>query len=575
MTSPSSQLTPLEWDGTLATYPFDAGPYRRDDVSSTNAEAVEWFQLGLNWTMAFCHEEAIACFERAVVEDEGFAEAWHLISYSHGPDYNVHQNVGYAEISAQEAGYPCQKTATMAAGLALQHKARAGPAWAALIDAQQGRAALPFSEAVLEPYSEALRDVHEEFPDDADVAFFFADSLMQLTPWAIFDFSTKREAPHTAEAKAALLGGLRLRPQHPGLQHMLIHLLEMSPDPGECLPYIASLRTSAPDLGHLRHMPSHIDALVGNYADGVLANQRAWAADVKFQRFALGQDLALPVYAEYMAHDAHMGVYCAMLGGMEAAARDLGAKLRTYIEDCVRRYPEAAFTFDLYHPVFLHALVRFGRWEEVLEQEMPEEREEGKGENLLCGSATYTHYARGLAFAALGEVGKADAEREAFDRLRATEAVKTRIMHNNNAPDLFELAAHMLRGEIQYRRGEFEEAFANLREAVKREDGLHYDEPWSQMQSIRHALGALLLEQGHVDDATAVFREDLTWHPNNVWALTGLHNCLRKAKGAKNADSDELERVRAAVDAAAEHADFTVTAACGCAGLKIVSAASK
>ena len=67
----------------------------------------------------------------------------------------------------------------------------------------------------------------------------------------------------------------------------------------------------------------------------------------------------------------------------------------------------------------------------------------------------------------------------------------------------------MLRGEILYRQAKYDEAFAALRQAIAFEDTLPYDEPWGWMQPARHALGALLLEQGHTDEAEAVFREDL------------------------------------------------------------------
>jgi hypothetical protein len=50
-------------------------------------------------------------------------------------------------------------------------------------------------------------------------------------------------------------------------------------------------------------------------------------------------------------------------------------------------------------------------------------------------------------------------------------------------------------GEIEYRRGAFDAAFAHLRTSVRLDDDLPFDEPWGWMQPTRHALGALLLEQ--------------------------------------------------------------------------------
>ena len=92
-------------------------------------------------------------------------------------------------------------------------------------------------------------------------------------------------------------------------------------------------------------------------------------------------------------------------------------------------------------------------------------------------------------------------------------------------------------GEIAYRRGEFDAAFAHLRKSVELDDNLPYDEPWGWMQPTRHALGALLLEQGRVEEAAAVYRADLgvdrtlsrcCQHPENVWSLHGFHECLMR-----------------------------------------------
>ena len=48
----------------------------------------------------------------------------------------------------------------------------------------------------------------------------------------------------------------------------------------------------------------------------------------------------------------------------------------------------------------------------------------------------------------------------------------------------------------------------------------------SWMQPPRHALGALLLEQGEVAEAATVFAADLAAHPGgNIWALHGLAEC--------------------------------------------------
>ena len=85
----------------------------------------------------------------------------------------------------------------------------------------------------------------------------------------------------------------------------------------------------------------------------------------------------------------------------------------------------------------------------------------------------------------------------------------TRYLFNNTCLDILAVAAEMLDGEVAYRRGDLEKAFGHLRRSVRLDDSLPYDEPWGWMQPTRHALGALLLEQGRVEEAEAVYRADL------------------------------------------------------------------
>jgi tetratricopeptide (TPR) repeat protein len=127
----------------------------------------------------------------------------------------------------------------------------------------------------------------------------------------------------------------------------------------------------------------------------------------------------------------------------------------------------------------------------------------------------------------------------------------------------------MLRGEIEYRKENFDLAFAHLRRSVELDDTLPYDEPWGWMQPTRHALGALLFEQGHLTEAETVYREDLglgetlsraSIHPDNIWSLKGLHDCL-KARG----DTIELPQIKQRLDLALARADRAVAASCFCA----------
>ena len=144
------------------------------------------------------------------------------------------------------------------------------------------------------------------------------------------------------------------------------------------------------------------------------------------------------------------------------------------------------------------------------------------------------------------------------------------MLFNNTCQDILAVAEEMLNGELEYRKGNNEAAFAHLRRSVELDDTLPYDEPWGWMQPTRHALGALLMEQGRHEEAEQVYREDLglvpslsraCQHPDNVWSLHGLHECLKR-----RGEEAEAVLIGQRLDMALARADVTIKASCYCRG---------
>jgi tetratricopeptide (TPR) repeat protein len=211
-----------------------------------------------------------------------------------------------------------------------------------------------------------------------------------------------------------------------------------------------------------------------------------------------------------------------------------------------------------------HVQIRFGRWRDIVAEPLPEDQ------SLYCNTTASLHYAKAVAQAALGEVAAAEAERAKFMAARA-KVPESRYLHNNRCVDLLDVAEQMLDGELEYRKGKHDAAFAHLRKAVELEDALNYDEPWGWIQPVRHALGALTLEQGKIEEAEQAYREDLGLagnlpraciHPDNIWSLKGLDECLRR-RGA--ADTAEAKLIRQRLKLSAARSDLPVGASCHCA----------
>src|SRR6185437_15158157 len=96
-------------------------------------------------------------------------------------------------------------------------------------------------------------------------------------------------------------------------------------------------------------------------------------------------------------------------------------------------------------------------------------------------------------------------ERALFREAVARVPTERRFL-SNFARNTLAVGEAMLDGEVEYHRGNHEHAYAHLREAVRRDDNLNYTEPWAWMHPPRHALAALLMEQGHFTEAESVYR---------------------------------------------------------------------
>ena len=150
----------------------------------------------------------------------------------------------------------------------------------------------------------------------------------------------------------------------------------------------------------------------------------------------------------------------------------------------------------------VHAPIRFGKWREILAMPLPEDP------ILYCTTTAMLHYARGLAHAVLEDVPAAEVEQSRFEAAVA-RVPSARIVFNNTCLDILAIAARMLHGEVSYRAAitrPHSSIFALRSGSPTR---CPTTSPGAGCSPPRHALGALLLEQGRVEEAEAVYRADL------------------------------------------------------------------
>jgi tetratricopeptide (TPR) repeat protein len=544
---------------------YELGTYGRP-VSTSSREAQLWFDRGLVWCYAFNHEEATRCFAKATEFDPECAMAYWGIAYAGGCNYNKPWEA-FREDELQQALVSVRN----AMEKALTRLDSASPVERALIKALEHRypSQPPGPDAFSawnDAYAGAMRGVYAAFPDDLDVSSLFAEALINRTPWKLWNLASNRpaEGASTVEAVEVLEKALRRAKEdgsepHPGLLHMYIHTMEMSPRPERALAASNALRDLVPDAGHLCHMPSHIDVLCGHYYDAVVANTKAIQADARY----LEREGPLNFYTLYRCHNYHFKIYAAMFLGQYRTALDAANQMIATIPEELLRVQSSALAdwLEGFVPMKLHVYIRFGKWEEITAEPLPADRD------LFCVTTAMLHYAKGVADAATGRVQSAEAEKSRFDQA-AARVPDTRYIFNNKCIDILAVAAEMLNGELEYRKGNVEQAFWHLRQAVALDDNLPYDEPWAWMQPTRHALGALLLEQGRVAEAEQVYRDDLglnatlsrpAQHPDNVWSLHGYAECLHRQH--KHAEAAAVE---ARLDAAKALTDVPIHASCYC-----------
>ncbi|MEQ9205909.1 MAG: hypothetical protein RLN78_00930 [Phycisphaerales bacterium] len=509
------------------------GNYARA-ITTDSREAQEWFDQGIQLMYGFNHDEAVRSFAMAAEVDPSAAMAWWGVAYCQGININ---DPAMTEERSQKARAAADKAIA-----ALDDESEVERA---LVHAVSARYAWPTPEdrgGLDRAYADAMGEVYWKFGEDGDVGALYAESLMNLQPWDYWEVDGTPKGRIT-EVVDVLERVMREHPEHPGAKHFYIHAVEASSDPDRAVAAAEELIDMVPGSGHLVHMPSHIFIRVGRYQDAAASNRTAIAAD----RSYFAQAPAPGMYAAYYAHNLHFLAFASMMSGdfstAIGAARDLENEMP---EPALRAF---AGLVEGIMPSSLHVLIRFGKWEEILEQsDYPEWR--------FMSRATWA-YARSVACSALGRTEQAREEMAEFER-RVALVPEEWYVFNNRVHDVLPIARAMMKGELLYREGKKEEAFALLREGIAQEDKLVYDEPPAWMLPVRHALGALLVESGEFFEAEKLYREDLEKNRNNGWALVGLRAALagQGKMGEAMAMDSKIERAFASADTVVESSCF-------------------
>ena len=504
-------------------------------VTTNDRLAQKYINQGMVLAYGFNHAEAARSFYYAAKLDPDCAMAYWGFAYVLGPNYNA----GMEPDNYQRAYDAVQKAKELASKNASQKEKD-------LINALSKRyVQFPVedrSELDLE-YSNALREVYNKYSYDSDVAALYAESIMDMFPFDLWD-ENGNPRERTNEIVQVVNKALEIDPKHPGAHHFKIHMLEASSHPDGALESAKIFDEGlVPGAGHLIHMPSHVYIRTGDYHKGTLANLRAVVVDSNYVAACNAQG-AYPI--AYFPHNYHFLAATAALEGNSSLALNASYNVAKHSSTTLMKEPGWG-TLQHFYTIPFYISVKFGKWEEILEleNEVPS----------LKYPAAILNYARGMAFLSLGEMEKAKKELYSLETFAKDESLKEiTIWDINTVSVLVQIARNVLKAEILAKEFKYSESISLLREAIEIEDGLNYNEPPDWFFSVRHHLGAIQIEAGLYNDAVSTYKEDLLRLPKNGWALHGLKLAYENLN-----NQDKVKEVELLRKQSWENADIVLT----------------
>jgi tetratricopeptide (TPR) repeat protein len=474
-------------------------------VSNKNVQAQLLFDQGLGLIYALDNVGAADAFQHAAALDRNMAMAYWGVAYALGSDYYYHTP---GDPARERAAYDAlQNALTLSA-----HGPEVERAYISALSKRYCNCPNPNREQLAVDFKDAMRELAQSYPDDLDASTLYAQSMMNLSPWALWNVDgTPWEG--TPEILSVLQSVLKRDPVHIGAAHFYIHAVEGSPNPERALVYANVLPSLAPSIGHIVHMPAHIYIRTGDYLAAEDACAKAARLDENHIRHSSKPDMFTVL--SYL-HDLYFLATAASMDGHYRTAKEAADKLVDQVVPHLKGMPQ----LESFLSVQPGVPVRFERWDDILKLPAP-------SVNLKIANSMW-HFARGVALAATGKLAAAEVEHQAVtEALERTTPDEAFAMTPNKTRDILTIASEVMAAKLAMARNEKREAIAQLQDAVAIQDRLKYAEPPSWFYPVRESLGAALFLDGQLPEAEQVFREDLRRNPRNPRSLFGLLRVLR------------------------------------------------
>ncbi len=438
-------------------------------IATTVPEAQAFFDNGIELAFAFAHQEAIDAMAEAVRLDPDCAMCLAGHAYALGPTLNY----------GQEMDERAEPLAVAKRALAL---AKAGGSdletgfAAALVERYRGKGDTAERDTA---YAAAMARLAAAHPEHATMQTLAADAQMTSD----YGKESMRVAMDFLEPVLAR------NPDHTGAIHFYIHATEIYGEPSLAESQADRLAAMKLDASHLVHMPSHTYYWVGRYAEAAEANRIAVQIG-EHQAMMMGDDDPMQVWnIPYHTHNVIFGLGGAMMADDSRTALMLARPLVARAQ----AQEEGGFFGQLLLSSAYFAVARFDSPMDVLELEEPK---------LPYLKAAW-HYARGEAYAFLGDTDKMMAERDAIPvRMELSDAEEENRLAA--ADQMLAITRAVLVGRRAMMEGRYHDAAASFAEAAlieETEDFSRFSDPPAFWYPVRRDLAQALLATGDEEGA--------------------------------------------------------------------------
>lgn len=470
-------------------------------IGTNNDSAQFYFNQGMNLYYGFHIIEALPSFKKAITFDSSCAMLYWAVALAYGPNIN-------------DNGYTQSPDALLAVSKARLLNDNSSQKETDLINAMQAHYSEDStrSRATLnQEYAGKMKAVYVKYSDDAEIGTLYADALMNLHPWDLWQHDGNPK-PWTPEIISVLENVLKNHSEHPGANHYYIHTMEASPYASKAIASADRLGGLAPGLSHIVHMPSHIYIRTGEYQKGIDVNTAAVKEYYNYKK--LFPDVANNIFL-YEYHNRHMQAASSInMNDYSQAIKD-AIDCRTVIDTSLLSTGDAMANFVQYMYMTPEmTMITFEKWKEILEKPLITDK--------FHYGRLIQEFARGMAFANTKQLNKAESSLAKIDSL-LSEPDMSVVFAPFNAPITGgKVAKYILMGTIAARENKASDAINYLEKAAATEDSLVYQEPRDWLVPARHYLGNELLRQKKYKEAEKIFLKDLTYQPNNYISTTGL-----------------------------------------------------